>query len=382
VLLLLLPLHVQGVNTTWFDPAAYTPLSLSDKAQLVFGKPWSEKQQQLTNASSSTAPHNATKSSGGDSIGQQRKIASSRAADSSSGSSSSTGSSSSSSSSNASQPRKPFVFISAFKWELRKGWDVLLQAYLSEFTAEDDVELYILTQPFGDSGSGFKEKMHSWADKMRKEQSGSEDNKDSRPSTADSSMALVQAAASGNFPALVPASAAAASPALVLPGTQGEGDKLGPARCLQELLTQQQQEQEQEQEHSKDASNGDEPAQLPDNARSADSTSVGVDVHKQSKAHAQLITQQIRQFAWSNITAPAMQQQRRKLLQDSQQAAASEVRLAAAGPQLGVVQRRLQQQAEQLQDADPAAEAAAAAARYPTLYVVDSHISGATADMT
>jgi hypothetical protein len=262
------------------------------------------------------------------------------------------------------------VFISAFKWELRKGWDVLLEAYLSEFTAEDDVELYILTQPFGDSGSGFKEKMHSWADKMRKEQSGSTGSKDGMPSTADSSMALVQAAASGNFPALVPASTAAvtaeASPALVLPGTQGEGDKLGPARHLQGLQQQQQQQQQQQDPaHRQDASNNDEPAQLPKNAHVADSTSVGGDVHKQMKAHAQHITQQIRQFAWRNITAPAVVQQRRRLLQDSQ------LEQAAAAAQ----------QAEQQQDAiSAAAEAAAAAARYPTLYVVDSHISGATAD--
>ena len=30
----------------------------------------------------------------------------------------------------------PFVFISVFKWEGRKGWDALLEAYLSEFTCD------------------------------------------------------------------------------------------------------------------------------------------------------------------------------------------------------------------------------------------------------
>ena len=34
----------------------------------------------------------------------------------------------------------------------RKGWDVLLEAYLAEFSNDDDVEMYILTKPFGDSG--------------------------------------------------------------------------------------------------------------------------------------------------------------------------------------------------------------------------------------
>ena len=43
---------------------------------------------------------------------------------------------------------KPFVFISTFKWELRKGWDRLVEAYLAEFSSIDNVELYILTKKF------------------------------------------------------------------------------------------------------------------------------------------------------------------------------------------------------------------------------------------
>ena len=38
---------------------------------------------------------------------------------------------------------QPFRFLSVFKWEMRKGWDVLLTAFFSEFTPEDDVELVI-----------------------------------------------------------------------------------------------------------------------------------------------------------------------------------------------------------------------------------------------
>jgi hypothetical protein len=34
------------------------------------------------------------------------------------------------------------------QWETRKGWDVLLQAYLHEFTADEPVELHIMTKPF------------------------------------------------------------------------------------------------------------------------------------------------------------------------------------------------------------------------------------------
>lgn len=41
-----------------------------------------------------------------------------------------------------------FVFLSIFKWEYRKGWDVLLQAYLKEFSNVDGVALYLLTNPY------------------------------------------------------------------------------------------------------------------------------------------------------------------------------------------------------------------------------------------
>lgn len=39
----------------------------------------------------------------------------------------------------------PFTFVSVFEWTWRKGWDVLLRAYVEEFTAREDVELKILT---------------------------------------------------------------------------------------------------------------------------------------------------------------------------------------------------------------------------------------------
>jgi glycosyltransferase involved in cell wall biosynthesis len=64
-----------------------------------------------------------------------------------------------------SREKRPFVFVSTFKWEMRKGWDVLLQAYLEEFSSKDSVELYILTKPFADSGSDFKGKMNEWISK-------------------------------------------------------------------------------------------------------------------------------------------------------------------------------------------------------------------------
>ena len=43
---------------------------------------------------------------------------------------------------------KEFVFLSVFKWEYRKGWDVLLKAYLKEFSEADRVALYLLTNTY------------------------------------------------------------------------------------------------------------------------------------------------------------------------------------------------------------------------------------------
>lgn len=43
---------------------------------------------------------------------------------------------------------KSFVFLSIFKWEYRKGWDVLLKSYLKEFSKDDRVALYLLTNPY------------------------------------------------------------------------------------------------------------------------------------------------------------------------------------------------------------------------------------------
>ena len=50
-----------------------------------------------------------------------------------------------------------FNFVSNFKWEPRKGWDILFDAYFHEFTADDDVSLYVLTTAFrsGDTVSDF-----------------------------------------------------------------------------------------------------------------------------------------------------------------------------------------------------------------------------------
>ncbi|CAL9178204.1 unnamed protein product [Musa hybrid cultivar] len=70
---------------------------------------------------------------------------------------------------------REFVFLSVFKWEQRKGWDVLLKAYLEEFSKADGVALYLLTSAYHSDKdfsskikvfverSGMKEPTDGWA---------------------------------------------------------------------------------------------------------------------------------------------------------------------------------------------------------------------------
>jgi len=39
--------------------------------------------------------------------------------------------------------RNAFAFLSVMKWEKRKGWDLLLRAYLEEFSSSDNISLYL-----------------------------------------------------------------------------------------------------------------------------------------------------------------------------------------------------------------------------------------------
>jgi len=53
------------------------------------------------------------------------------------------------------ETRNAFKFLSIFKWEARKGWDILVRAFFEEFTKKDEVALYILTNPFHPDGLNF-----------------------------------------------------------------------------------------------------------------------------------------------------------------------------------------------------------------------------------
>lgn len=57
--------------------------------------------------------------------------------------------------------RSTFVLVSVFKWEERKAWDVLLQSYFSEFSADEDVVLVILTNAYH-SSDDFEAQMGRW----------------------------------------------------------------------------------------------------------------------------------------------------------------------------------------------------------------------------
>jgi glycosyltransferase involved in cell wall biosynthesis len=54
-------------------------------------------------------------------------------------------------------PNDTVRFLSVFKWEYRKGWDVLLKAYLGGFSFNESVVLYILTSEYHSTGDFHRE---------------------------------------------------------------------------------------------------------------------------------------------------------------------------------------------------------------------------------
>jgi glycosyltransferase involved in cell wall biosynthesis len=183
----------EGVNTTLYDPALYTPLALEKTAELVFGRSWADKalsrqqQQQRQQQTQQQAQHPEKQTAAGLRLQQQQQPLEDPQPAAVEGTShpAAAPAATPQAPAAAEQARgagtselppissRPFVFLSTFKWERRKGWDVLLEAYLSEFTSEDDVELYILTKPYGKSGSGFQDMMQDWArDKLGGMQQG------------------------------------------------------------------------------------------------------------------------------------------------------------------------------------------------------------------
>ena len=43
------------------------------------------------------------------------------------------------------------ILLSIFKWEYRKGWDILLDVYFHSFTRHDAISLFIVSQSYHDT---------------------------------------------------------------------------------------------------------------------------------------------------------------------------------------------------------------------------------------
>lgn len=64
---------------------------------------------------------------------------------------------------------KDFVFISVFGWNYRKGYDVLIKSYLSEFSAKDNVSLLIVSRYQGGRSQFHKKKIPNDIEEIMKE---------------------------------------------------------------------------------------------------------------------------------------------------------------------------------------------------------------------
>jgi len=67
---------------------------------------------------------------------------------------------------------RSFVFLAIFGWSYRKGYDVLLRAYLDEFSDSDDVTLLICSRYMGQAQNPFKDKIQDDINKICGEFSG------------------------------------------------------------------------------------------------------------------------------------------------------------------------------------------------------------------
>ena len=54
---------------------------------------------------------------------------------------------------------KPYRFLSIFGWGGRKGWEILIEAFVREFSASDPVILYILTSAYGQEGDDYPKRV-------------------------------------------------------------------------------------------------------------------------------------------------------------------------------------------------------------------------------
>ncbi|MGG1399777.1 glycosyltransferase [Bacillus salipaludis] len=64
------------------------------------------------------------------------------------------------------EKKDAFKFLSVFDWSIRKGWDVLLQAYFQEFSHEDNVSLILKISNINEPNTNPYEKIRNLSKKM------------------------------------------------------------------------------------------------------------------------------------------------------------------------------------------------------------------------
>lgn len=147
------PPRTQGVNTTFFDPARHKPLDdLAARGQLAFGAPWANKARQAKQqAQRRAAPYRFLSSFKFETrkarvarpvlcwaaaiVARQQALSARTPRPGGEG---------------TAQNAHPatYTYKLTCSHPTHQGWDILLSAYLSEFTASDAVELHLHTRPW------------------------------------------------------------------------------------------------------------------------------------------------------------------------------------------------------------------------------------------
>ncbi|KAI8468679.1 MAG: hypothetical protein J3K34DRAFT_477473 [Monoraphidium minutum] len=143
----------EGANTSFFDPALHAPLrDLEARAHRVFGPGAGAGSTAAAGARGGGSSSNSNSSSGGGGGGDSSGAGAGGGGSGGAGGAGAGGSGGAGGGGGGGV--RPFTFLSSFKWEARKGWDLLLEAYLSEFDSNDAVRLVLLTKPWGGDAGG------------------------------------------------------------------------------------------------------------------------------------------------------------------------------------------------------------------------------------
>jgi len=64
---------------------------------------------------------------------------------------------------------RPFTFFSVFKWERRKGWDLLLDAYWSEFDETDTGKVLLRIRSYKPAWEAGPAKISEWIERYARQ---------------------------------------------------------------------------------------------------------------------------------------------------------------------------------------------------------------------